>query len=256
MENLECVIYEKKSGIATIRLNRPQVLNAMNRQMGLDIEAAMDDAAKDPGVKVLVVTGEGRAFSTGADLKETKNRNLDDYRLYLEQLQQTSRRIIYFDKPTIAAINGYALGSGFELALACDIRIAADQAQIGSPDVKAGSCAAGGILKLLQDLIGPARAREILFAGESLSGREAEHIGLVNRAVSRDELMDAALKMASRIAANSTFAVKMIKRGLLMAQNDSSLETLLNYEVEARLACEFTQDKQVSAENLELRKKK
>ncbi len=256
MENFECISYEKKAGIATIRLHRPKVLNAMNRQMWLDIEAALDDAVKDAAVKVLVFTGEGRAFSTGADLKETKSRNPESYRIYLEQLQQTARRIIRFEKPTIAAINGYALGSGFELALACDIRIAAVDAQIGSPEAKAASSAAGGILRLIQDLIGPARARELLFTGESVNGREAERIGLVNRSVAPEELMDAALKMASKIAANPDFSVKMMKRGLLMAQGEASLETLMNYEVEARLACEFTRDRQAPAKDFEQRKKK
>lgn len=256
MESFECITYEKKDGIATIRLNRPQVLNAMNRQMWRDIAAALDDAHDDAGVKVLVFTGEGRAFSTGADLKESKNRNLDDYRLYLEQLQRTSRRIIRFEKPTIAAINGYALGSGFELALACDIRVAAEQAQIGSPEAKSASCPTGGVLRLIQDLVGPAKAGELLYTGESISGLQAQRIGLVNQAVAQEELMDAVRKTAGQIAANSAFSVKMMKRGLRMARSASSLEALMNYEVEARLACVFTRERQASAKDIELRKKK
>ena len=256
MENTECITYEKNAAIATITLRRPEVLNAINRQMWQEIEAALDDSQKDASVKVVIFTGAERAFSTGADLKETKYRSPQDYRDYLEQLQETARRLIRFEKPTIAAINGYALGSGFALALACDIRIAAYQAQMGSPEVKAATSAAGGVLQLLQDLIGPAKAREMLLTGESITGREAERIGLVNQAVSPDELMDAASSMAARIAANSSLAVKLIKRGLLMAQSESSLQALMNYEVEARLACEFTQEKQAPAENLELRKKK
>jgi enoyl-CoA hydratase len=255
--NFEKVIIETgKNYVATVTLNRPQVLNAMNRQMWLDIETALADAAKDAAVKVIIFTGEGRAFSTGAEQKELQNRNLDDYRLYLEQVQEISRRIIRFDKPTIAAINGYALGSGFELALACDIRIASDQAQIGSPEAKSTSCAAGGVLQLVQDLIGPAKARELLFTGDSVSGREAERIGLVNRVVAGEELMDAAMKMAVKIAANSSFSVKMMKRGLLMAGSQAGLEALMNYEVEARLACEYSQATREPAKNLELRKKK
>ena len=134
--NFECIIYEKDAGIATIKLNRPKVLNAMNKQLWLDFQAALDYAQNDPAIKVLVVTGEGRAFSTGADLKESKTRTIEAYRDYLVELQEASRKIIRFEKPTIAAINGYALGSGYELALACDIRIAAEEAQIGSPEAK------------------------------------------------------------------------------------------------------------------------
>ncbi len=256
MDNLECITYEKKAGIATVTLHRPQVLNAMNRQMWLDIEAALADAAKDETVHVVIFTGEGRAFSTGTEQRESKDRNRDGYRNYLEQVQEISRQIIRFEKPTIAAINGYALGSGFELALACDIRIAAEQAQIGSPDAKAASCIAGGALQLLQELIGPAKARELLFTGDSISGRDAERIGLVNRVVAAEELMDAAMKMAVKIAANSSFSVKMMKRGLLMAGNQAGLEAVMNYEVEARLACEYTREAQEPAKNLELRKKK
>jgi len=147
--NFECIIYEKDQGIATIKLNRPKVLNAMNKQLWLDFQAALEDAGKDSDIKVLVVTGEGRAFSTGADLKESKTRTLEAYREYLEELQEASRKIIRFEKPTIAAVNGYAIGSGYELALACDIRIAAEEAQIGSPEAKVTSSVTGGAFRLV-----------------------------------------------------------------------------------------------------------
>jgi len=114
--NFECIIFEKDKGVATIKLNRPKVLNAMNKQLWLDFQAALEDARNDSDIKVLVVTGEGRAFSTGADLKESRTRTLEAYREYLEELQEASRKIIRFEKPTIAAVNGYAIGSGYELA--------------------------------------------------------------------------------------------------------------------------------------------
>ncbi len=106
---LECVIYDKQDGVAVIRLNRPQVLNAMNKRLWLDMQTALDDARADEGIKVVVVTGEGRAFSTGADLKESKTRSIEDYRDYLVSLQEVSRAIIRFEKPTIAAVNGFAI---------------------------------------------------------------------------------------------------------------------------------------------------
>ena len=252
----ECIRYEKSAAIATITLNRPEVLNALNRQMLIDMETALAEVHNDAGVKVLIITGEGRAFSTGVEMKELNRRSLEECRIYLEQFQETTRRIIRFDKPTIAAINGYALEGGFALALACDIRIAAAQAQIGAPEVKVGSTTAGGVMRLIQQLIGPGKARELLFTGESITGREAERIGLVNRAVGSEQLMDTALEMAETIAANSSFSIKLMKRGLLMAQGETSLQALMDYEIEARLACISDGDGQESLRSFEARKKR
>jgi len=253
----ECIIYEKDKaeGIAVIKLNRPQVMNAMNKQLWLDFQAALEDAKNDPDMKVLIVTGEGRAFSTGADLKESKNRTIEQYRDYLVALQETSRKIIRFEKPTIAAINGYALGSGYELALACDIRIAADEAQIGSPEARVTSSVTGGAMRLVQDLIGPGKAKELLFTAEYIDGKEAEKIGLVNRSVPLERLMDETREMARKIAKNSSFSITMIKRGLNMARGEVSLEALMDFEIEACLACVFTKERQDSLKAFEERKK-
>jgi enoyl-CoA hydratase len=251
----ECIIYEKKDNVATVKLHRPKVLNAMNILMWRDLQSALDDVKNDPQIKVLIITGEGRAFSTGADLKESKTRSLEAYRDYLVELQETSRRIIRFEKPTIAAINGYALGSGYELALACDIRIAADEAQIGSPEAKVTSSVTGGAMRLVQDLIGPGKARELLFTGDSIDGREAARIGLVNTSVPLEELMRTAQEMAQKIAANSAFSLKMIKKGLLMARGEVSMEALMDFETEACLACVSTKERQTSLKDFEDRKK-
>jgi enoyl-CoA hydratase len=253
----ECIIYEKDKaeGIAVIKLNRPQVMNAMNKQLWLDFQTALEDAKNDPDVKVLIVTGEGRAFSTGADLKESKNRTVEQYRDYLVELQETSRKIIRFEKPTIAAINGYALGSGYELALACDIRIAADEAQIGSPEARVTSSVTGGAMRLVQDLIGPGKAKELLFTAAYIDGKEAEKIGLVNRSVPLERLMNETREMARKIAKNSSFSITMIKRGLNMARGEVSLEALMDFEIEACLACVFTKERQDSLKAFEERKK-
>ncbi len=252
---LECVIYDKQDGVAVIRLNRPNVLNAMNKRLWLDMQAALEDARADGAVKVVVVTGEGRAFSTGADLKESKTRSIEDYRDYLVSLQEVSRAIIRFEKPTIAAVNGFAIGSGYELALACDIRIAAEEAKIGSPEAKVTSSVTGGAFRLVQNLIGPGKARELLFTGEYIDGVEAQRIGLVNRAVPAEKLMETVMEMAAKIAANSAFSLKMIKKGLNMAQGEASLEALMDFEVEACLACVSTKERQESLAAFEDRKK-
>ena len=252
--DFECIIYGKKEGVAVIRLNRPKVLNAMNKRLWLDMQAALNDAREDAHIKVVVITGEGRAFSTGADLKESKTRTIEAYRDYLTALQEVSRTIIRFEKPTIAAVNGYAIGSGYELALACDIRIAAADAKIGSPEAKVTSSVTGGAFRLVQDLVGPGKARELLFTGEYIDGTEAERIGLVNRAVPLDQLMATVMEMAAKIAANSMFSLKMIKKGLNMALGEVSLEALMDFEVEACLACVSTKERQASLQEFEDRK--
>ena len=252
--NYECIIFERKDGIATIKLNRPKVLNAMNRQLWLEMQDALETVRLDSELKALIITGEGRAFSTGADLKDSKDRSIEDYRLYLEALQEASRKIIRFEKPTIAAINGYALGSGYELALACDIRIASKEALIGSPEARVTSSVTGGAFRLVQDLVGPGKARELLFTAEYIDGTEAERIGLVNKAVAADKLMEEAIAMAAKIVKNSSFSLKLIKKGLLMAQGECSLEALMDYEIEACLACVSTKEREKSLEDFEQRK--
>jgi len=251
----ECIIYEKQEEIATIRLNRPGVLNAMNKQLWLDFQAALEDVKDDPEIKVLIITGEGRAFSTGADLKDSKDRTIEQYRDYLGELQEASRKIIRFEKPTIAAINGYALGSGYELALACDIRIAADEAKIGSPEARVTSSVTGGAMRLVQELIGPGKARELLFTSEYINGKEAERIGLVNKSVPLDTLMDETRAMGKKIAENSSFSINMIKKGLNMAREGVSLDALMDFEIEACLACVFTKERQESLKDFEERQR-
>ena len=251
----ECILYEKKEGIATIQLNRTNVLNAMNKQMWLDLQAALKDVENDDTIKVVILTGNGRAFSTGADLKESKTRSPEAYRDYLEELQEASRKILEFEKPIIAAVNGYALGSGYELALACDIRIAAHDAKIGSPEARVSSSVTGGAMRLIQDLIGPGKAKELLFTAKNIDGREAERIGLVNYSVPHSQLMAKAYQMAEEIAKNSAFSIKMIKKGLHMAC-EANLKDLMDFETEACLECVSTAERQESLKDFENRKSK
>ncbi len=254
--NFECILYTKEQGVATIKLNRPEVLNAMNKQLWLDLKAALEEAKGDPQVKALIITGAGRAFSTGADLKESKTRTPEEYRDYLVELQETSRMVIRFEKPIIAAINGYALGSGYELALACDIRIAAEEAQIGSPEATVTSSVTGGAFRLVQNLIGPGKAKELLFTGQYIDGKEAERIGLVNKSVPLKQLKSAAREMAEKIVANAAISLKMIKKGLQMAQSGISLDALMDFEIEACLTCVSTRERQQSLKAFTERKRK
>ena len=240
--NFECILYDKKSGVATIRLNRPGVLNAMNKQLWIDFKAALEDAAIDPQVKALIITGEGRAFSTGADLKESKTRTPEEYRDYLVELQETSRKVIRFEKPTIAAINGYALGSGYELALACDIRIAAEDAMIGSPEATVTSSVTGGAFRLIQNLIGPGKAKELLFTGNYIDGTEAERIGLVNKICEQKDLLDECRKMAAMICEAGPVAIEQAKYAINYGL-ETDLHTGLAIESNAYWVCIPTEDR-------------
>jgi len=252
--DLECVLYEKKGQVAVVTLNRPKVLNAMNKRLWLDLRDCFLAAREDEEVKVVVVTGTGRAFSTGADLKDSKDRSLAQYRDYLVHLQEISRLILRFDKPTIAAVNGYALGSGYELALACDLRLAARSAKFGSPEAKVSSSVTGGAMRLLPLLVGPAKAKELLFTAEFIDGEEAFRIGLVNQVVDDDKLMEATLALAEKILPNSAFSIRLIKKGVDMAP-EVSLEALMDYEVEACLATVFAPERAGALEDFQSRKK-
>lgn len=252
----DTVLYEKKGKIGLVTLNRPEVLNAMNARLWKELEQVLDSAAQDKEVKVLVFTGQGRAFSTGADLKDSKNRSMEDYRRYLESLQAVSKKLIRFEKPTLAAINGYALGSGYELALACDIRLAGQEVLIGSPEARVTSSVTGGAFSLLQNLVGPGRAKELLFTADYITGRQAELIGLVNKAVPLEDLMDETMAMAEKISDNSAISLTFIKKGCNLAQEGENLESLMDFEVEACLACVATKDRKSSLDKFEQRKQK
>jgi len=249
----ETVIYEKKDQVAVVTLNRPKVLNAMNKQLWLDLREAFLAARADDEVRVVILTGQGRAFSTGADLKDSRDRTLGQYRDYLNHLQEMSRLILRFEKPTIAAVNGYALGSGYELALACDLRVAAEGARFGSPEAKVSSSVTGGAMRLLPLLVGPGKAKELLFTSETIDGREALRIGLVNQVVGDDRLMPAALEMARKIVPNSAFSIRLIKKGVDMAP-EVSLEALMDYEIEACLATVSAPERQEALRDFQARK--
>jgi enoyl-CoA hydratase len=256
MKAYRSISYETPYPLAVITLNRPHVLNAMNRELWNELENALKQVASDENIKALIITGAGRAFSTGADLKESKDRDMDAYRTYLVGLQETTRSILRFEKPIIAAVNGYALGSGYELALACDIRIAAHDAQIGSPEARVSSSVTGGAFRLLTQLVGPGKAKELLFTAGNISGREAAAIGLVNKSVPPEDLMAEAVSMAEQIAGNSAFSIRMMKKGLHLASGEASLEALMDFEIEACLACVSTRERIDSLEAFENRKKK
>jgi len=212
------IICEKKDGIARITLNRPQVLNALSNQLLAELKEALEDIADDDTVGVVILTGSGRAFSAGADIKEMNNSNQD---------RPTGRRWLHFevneaiedlDKPVIAAINGYCLTGALETVTACDIIVAAENAVFGDTHARWGLTPGGGMTQRLPRRIGAYKAKEMIFTCETLSAREAQQIGLVNKVVAPEKLDEAVQELARKILANSQASIRiqksLINRGL------------------------------------------
>lgn len=224
------VLLDRNQAIATLTINRPDTLNALDMPMLGAIHRALDAVEADPALRVLIVTGAGRAFVAGGDIADLNSRRgLAHYQEFAEEIHRLFRRIETFDKPTIAAVNGFALGGGTELLLALDLRILSDRARLGLPEINLGLFpGAGGTQRIIRQL--PlCRAKEIMFTGDMLTPDEAVAIGLANRVVPHDELMAAAQDMAGRIAAKSPLVLKLLKRTLTDGA-DMPLSAALRHE--------------------------
>ena len=221
----ENLLYEKKDGIATITFNRPKVLNALNRKTVEELQHALLDARDDSAVRVLVLTGAGeKAFIAGADIGELSQQTPVVGKEFSLFGQGVIHLLETIGKPSICAINGFALGGGCELALACSIRIASKTAKLGQPEVKLGILPGYGGSQRLARLCGKGVAHELCLTGEMISAEEAMRIGLVNHIYEPQELIPAAEAMAKKIIANAPLAVKYameaIERGVEMPQEE------------------------------------
>jgi 2-(1,2-epoxy-1,2-dihydrophenyl)acetyl-CoA isomerase len=220
--------YEVQSGVAWIRLNRPERMNAVNGELRRALVDAVKRADRDEAVRVVVVTGAGRAFCAGADVREFGNREgaVEDIRGEYEFLLG---RLHTMPKPTIAAMNGVAAGIGASLALSCDIRYAVPESSFVEAFVKIGLTVDGGATWLLPRLIGTGRALEVMYTGDPLGAVEAERLGLVNRVVAPEELEAVVRSLAERLAAGPTLALGAIKRSVNYAAH-STLEEAIEFE--------------------------
>ncbi|CFY10325.1 Crotonase superfamily [Syntrophomonas zehnderi OL-4] len=204
----ENVILDKEDNLATLYINRPKAMNALNRETLLDIKAVLMDVKNDSDVKTLIITGSGeKAFVAGADIAYMHNLSVSEARAFSQLGQDVFRMIELMEKPVIAAINGFALGGGCELAMACDIRLAAEHAVFGQPEVGLGVIPGYGGTQRLARLVGEGRAKELIFTGDTIKTPEAYRIGLVNHVYPGSELMDQAKKLAGKIARQAPLAV-------------------------------------------------
>ena len=235
------LIVRVDEGIATITLNRPDVLNALNDQVFNELALAVEELNRDNLVRVVIITGGDKVFAAGADIGQRATASAVDIATVDKPSHRAYQLIENIPKPVIAAVAGYALGGGCELALVADVRIAAENAMFGTPEIKLGIIPGAGGTQRLPRLIGAGRAKELIYSGEFIDAAEALRIGLVNKVVPSDQLMPEALKFAKRLTKLGAIALRMAKtainEGLQM-----DLEAGLQYERQCYSLLYATQD--------------
>ncbi|WP_027363718.1 enoyl-CoA hydratase-related protein [Desulfotruncus alcoholivorax] len=213
--SFENILLEKDGNIAILSINRPKVLNALNGDTLKEIDAAVDQLSADDEVRVVIITGAGdKAFVAGADIAFMQTLKPLEARSFARLGQKVFSKIENLNKPVIAAINGFALGGGCELSMACDIRVASENAKLGQPEVGLGIIAGFGGTQRLTRLVNPGMAKEILFTADMYDAAAAQRIGLVNHVVPAAELIDFCKNMAKRIAARGPIAVQLSKEAV------------------------------------------
>jgi 2-(1,2-epoxy-1,2-dihydrophenyl)acetyl-CoA isomerase len=241
----ELVLYEFENGVATLTLNRREVLNALTDELLTDLAQHLDEAAGDSAVRAVVITGAGRGFCAGQDLAGVRSADGEaaqtDYRQVLMPHHRVARAIRTHPKPVVAAVNGVAAGAGFSIVCSCDLRIAADSARFTAAFSKIGLVPDAGLSYTLPRLVGVARALEIFFFSDMVSAEEALSMGLVNKVVPADELSAAAREFAGRLASGPTRAFALTKQ-LVDYALSQSFEDLLRKEAELQAEAGATED--------------
>jgi enoyl-CoA hydratase len=236
---MSLVLTDTENYVRTITLNRPEKLNALSNALVGDLLQALDEAEKDSEVRVVVLTGSGRAFSSGADLSGQGTGHQRDLGQWSERLGKHMRdqfRLRDYPKPIIAAVNGYCLGRGCELALWCDIVLASDDAQFGEPEIRHGSMVAS----MVTWLANPQHAKLLILTGDTISAEEASKIGLVARVVPAAQLQAEAARLAARIAKVPPFAVQYNKKAINAAYDAMGFRSAMAYGHEMEVMCHFS----------------
>jgi len=242
----KCLLYDEQEGIATLTLNRPERLNALGDTLRQDLHEALRRASDDPAIRVMILTGAGRGFCSGGDVKAMNEAKASGQsQALLDKVapsrDQTILAMRDAPKPIIAAVNGPAAGAGMNLALACDIRIASTTARFGETFVRRGLHVDWGGTYFLPRLVGMARACELIFTGDMIDAEEALELGLVSRVVEPEVLMTTVRELAHKIAAGPPIAIRLAKRALYRSQ-DSDLRSALEFETYAQNICRDTED--------------
>ena len=235
---------EKKGRVGIVTLNNPKVLNALSASFMAEINEAIDKVEADPEIAVVIITGVEKAFIAGADIKEMLQLSGVDALSWGKVGTDLNLRIENLKTPVIAAINGFALGGGCEFAMACDIRIASEKAKFGQPEVGLGITPGAGGTQRLPRLVGAGIAKELLFTGRVIKADEAYRIGLVNKVVAPEELMDSAMALANEILANAQIAVQETKKCVNYGL-ETDIQTGVAYEQQAFSVCNATEDKKI-----------
>jgi enoyl-CoA hydratase len=240
----DTIALEVHEHVATLRLNREESLNAINTQMAREIIAACQRIADDEDVWVVTLAAAGeRAFSVGADLKERQHMSVEEWRKQRKIIVRAFRALNSLEQPMIAAVDGYALGGGCELALACDFVIAGERAQFALPEARVGILPGGGGTQLLPRRVGLATAKELMFTGRRIDAQEALRIGLVNRVVRSEELLPTVTDITSEILGSSPISTRQIKRA---ADRGAGIDLWSGWalEEEAYVACLHSEDRE------------
>ncbi|MBV7276175.1 short-chain-enoyl-CoA hydratase [Clostridiaceae bacterium UIB06] len=235
------ITFVKEGKIGIVTLNRPKALNALNSETLRELDSAFDALHADKEILAVIITGEGKAFVAGADISEMKDLNTIEGREFGILGNKVFRKLENMGKPIIAAINGFALGGGCELSMACDIRIASAKAKFGQPESGLGITPGFGGTQRLPRLVGEGMAKELIFTGKIVDAKEALRIGLVNRVVEPEQLMDEVKALANTIAAQAPIAVKLCKTAINRGMQ-CDIDTGIAYEAEVFGQCFSTDD--------------
>ncbi len=237
----ENVVLEKHDHIVTLSFNRPQVLNALNGDVLTELNKALDEIKDDKEIHVVVITGYGKAFVAGADISEMKDKTPEEGRRFAELGLSVFRKIELMEKPVIAAVNGFALGGGCELAMSCDIRIASEKAKFGQPEVGLGIIPGFAGTQRLSRLVGIGKAKELIFTAKIIDAVEAERLGLVNKVVAHDQLMLEVITLAESIVSKAQSAIRYSKTAINRGA-ESDIETGMLIEKDLFGLCFATED--------------
>ncbi|WP_411680594.1 short-chain-enoyl-CoA hydratase [Clostridium thailandense] len=235
------ITFVKEGKIGIVTLNRPKALNALNSETLRELDTAFDALYADKEILAVIITGEGKAFVAGADISEMKDLNTIEGREFGILGNKVFRKLENMGKPVIAAVNGFALGGGCELSMACDIRIASVKAKFGQPESGLGITPGFGGTQRLPRLVGEGMAKELIFTGKIVDAKEALRIGLVNRIVEPEQLMDEVKNLANTIAAQAPIAVKLCKAAINKGMQ-CDIDTGIAYEAEVFGQCFSTND--------------